>query len=128
MKDDAKRIDMLRLKAQADRIEDSSLLRERKAKYLELGLCAKCRHLHAETSRYGNKKYWCTDPGERIRRLSDNDPITDCTDFWDISHMTLKELVDMAIPIDIHKRPIGFVREFDDEDEIDLMMLGEENV
>lgn len=98
------------VKASKDRIIMGQNIRERKLRYSQLGLCAKCHSLHAETTQYGQQRYWCAN-GERRRPLSPNDPIIDCTDYWDVAHQSLKDLMALAVPlyIDVNKNPIGFI-------------------
>lgn len=104
---DKDRQEFLRTKRSADRIDTAGEMRERRLKYIDLALCAKCRHVHAETTQYGTHRYWCTE-SERLRILSPSDPIIDCTGFWDVAHRPLRELMEIAIPIDVGRRRIGF--------------------
>jgi hypothetical protein len=87
-------------------IEHSQDRRERASKYADLGLCGKCEWLHAETTKYGTRRHWCTD----LRRgVSIADPIVDCTNYVEAGKLPLSLLMQMAVPIEVErKRKIGF--------------------
>jgi hypothetical protein len=112
--EDRRRMEDVKLcKMHKEKIDDAKERRDRKLKYDDLGLCAKCGFLHAETTRYGTRRHWCI---ELKRAVSANDPIVDCTNFFDSGEMSLSMMMSMALPIDAKThRKVGFI--YDEEDE-----------
>lgn len=112
--DEKRRLEDLKLcKINKERIDDGKNRMDRKTKYEDLGLCSKCAYLHAETTQYGTRRHWCT---ELRRLITTNDPIVDCTTYFESGGMSLTMMMTMALPIDPKThRKIGFI--YDEEDE-----------
>lgn len=92
-------------------IEHTKDRRERTKKYADLGLCGTCLFLHAEVTKYGTRRQWCTN----LRRgITASDPIMECTDFEEAGKMPLSLLMEMAVPIEAKRtKKIGFIYSMD---------------
>ena len=122
---EAKRLDVKAVRDNMELIDIKDRTHSRKLKYDDLGMCAKCTFLHAETTQYGTKRHWCT---ELHRKLSTNDPIVDCTTYCEDGQMSLTLMMGMATPIEAKRhRQAGFILDEAEEwecEDFDIMRSG----
>lgn len=69
------------------------------------GLCNDCKSLRATKTAYGKIYVFCT---EWNKQLSGGDLIEKCTHYTKRGTMTLSDMKDIAVIIDINKNTIGF--------------------
>jgi hypothetical protein len=72
--------------------------------FAELGMCSSCCYLSAVSTKFGNKQARCSEMGISLKP---EDPVEVCTTYSKRSILSIHDMKDMAILIDV-KREMGF--------------------
>ena len=72
---------------------------------VDLRLCTNCRNLRAYRLRYGTERAYC-DILETV--LNPGDPVTDCSEYCDRFLMSLQDMQQIAVLIDLDTKKVGF--------------------
>ena len=107
MTDEEHKVDAL-----VERLETvSSPIRERwsRDRIGGFGLCTRCTHFFYQRTQFNNESAKCFYYGRRERECYRNDPIIECSGFYPIGQMDLRDMVILATIIDPGKKGrIGF--------------------
>lgn len=81
---------------------------ERRSRFAKYGLCRDCENFSFASSEFDIRFCRCT----ALRLLlSGNEPITDCTSYWQRGTMTLYDMMTQAIILDLSEvAPAGFIK------------------
>lgn len=103
------------VKAQANVIKSKDEIRIKGLReFKSLGMCWNCTNLLAIITVFGKRMAKCTDLKVR---LSPNDPVKSCTNYWPAYGLSLADMQNMAVLIEAGGRnKIGFKLGTDDED------------
>lgn len=71
----------------------------------EFGLCSNCTHARVTKTKYGNIYMFCT---EWERHLNGVNLVSECTAYHKIGQMSLFDMKEIAVMIDVENKKIGF--------------------
>jgi len=92
------------IEAKADELE---IRMEKRTSFSECGLCSDCRNLIAICTKFGKVVAKCF---ETYQILNSSDPVEHCTRYNKLTMLSIFDMKDMAILIEL-KKPIGFLNE-----------------